>query len=75
LWHCRARQDFKQKETEKMLKNDGQKIKESGKMMALTLVLTNFLLLAVGGAAFRLGQMILAENNRLDELTRGIILR
>lgn len=58
-----------------MLKNDGQKIKESGKMMALTLVLTNFLLLAVGGAAFRLGQMILAENNRLDELTRGIILR
>jgi len=51
-----------------MLKDE---IKESGKMLALTIALTNFLLLVVVAGAIWLGQLILAENNRLAELSRG----
>ena len=58
-----------------MLKNNGQETYESGKMMALTLTLTNFLLLAIVGLVFWLAQMILTENSRIDEITRRIILQ
>jgi len=57
-----------------MLKNNGQEIKESGKMFALTMVLTNFLLLAVTVGIFWLVQTILTENTRLTEITRGFNL-
>jgi hypothetical protein len=58
-----------------MLKNNGQENIESGKMLALTMVLTNFLLLLVAGAVFWLVQTVLSENNRLSEVTRGFILQ
>ena len=54
-----------------MLKNNAQEIKESGKIFALTMVLTNFLLLAVTAGIFWLVQLILNENGRLTEITRG----
>jgi hypothetical protein len=54
-----------------MLENNGREATESRKMMALTLALTNFLLLTVGGGAFWLAQMILNGNDRFGELTRG----
>jgi hypothetical protein len=67
---------FKQKgDGRKMLKNNEKETKESGKMTALTLALTKFLLLAVIVAAFWLAQMILNENNQLNEITRRIILQ
>jgi len=58
-----------------MLKNNGKETNESGKMMALTLALTNFLLLAVVVAAFWLVLTVLNENSRLSEITRRIILQ
>jgi hypothetical protein len=57
-----------------MLNNNGQDNQESGKMFALTIVLTNFLILLVAGGLFRLAQVILTENNRLAEITRGFNL-
>ena len=57
-----------------MLKNNRDEIKESGKMFALTMLLTNLLLLLVAGGVFRLVQIILAENIRLTEITRGFNL-
>ena len=47
-----------------MLENNRDEIKESGKMFALTMVLTNFLLLAVTIGIFWLVQAILTENTR-----------
>jgi hypothetical protein len=58
-----------------MIKNNRDEIKESGKMFALTMVLTNFLLLAVTVGIFWLVQTILTENARLTEITRGFILQ
>jgi hypothetical protein len=57
-----------------MLKNNRDEIKESGKMFALTMLLTNLLLLLVAGGVFRLVQIILAENIRLTEIARGFNL-
>ena len=57
-----------------MLKNKRNETNESGKMLALTLVLTNFLLLAVVAGVFRLAQIILTENHQLHILTRGFNL-
>jgi hypothetical protein len=57
-----------------MLKNNRDEIKESGKMFALTMVLTNFLLLAVTVGIFWLVQAILTENSRLTEIARGFNL-
>ena len=55
-----------------MLKNNGTETNESGKMFALTMVLTNFLLLLVAGGIFRLVQVVLTETNHLGEITRGL---
>lgn len=57
-----------------MLKNKRNETTESGKIMALTLVLTNFLLLAVVAGVFRLAHLILTENHQLHILTRGFNL-
>ncbi len=57
-----------------MLKNKRNETNESGKMMALTLALTNFLLLAVAIGAFRFVHTILNENHQLQILTRGFNL-
>jgi hypothetical protein len=57
-----------------MLKNNGQEIKESGKMLALTMVLTNFLLLLVAGGLVWLVQAVLTRNSGLSEITRGFNL-
>ena len=53
-----------------MLKNKRDEIDESGKMLALTMVLTNLLLLVIAGGVFWLVQLILTENIRLTEITR-----
>ena len=58
-----------------MLKNNEQEIKESGKMLVLTMVLTNFLLLAVAGAVVWFARIVLTENERLNSITRGFILQ
>lgn len=58
-----------------MLKNERNEIKESGKIFALTIVLTNFLLLAIAGTLVWIVQMVLTENIRLHELTRGLTLQ
>jgi hypothetical protein len=58
-----------------MLKNNQIEIKESGKMLALTMALTNFLLLAVVGGISWLVQLIFTENNHLTEIARGFILQ
>ena len=58
-----------------MLKHNRIEIKESGKMLALTMALTNLLLLAVGGGIFRLVQLVIAGNNHLTEIARGFILQ
>jgi hypothetical protein len=58
-----------------MLKNNRDEISESGKMLALTMVLTNFLLLAVSGGVFWLVRLVLSENHRLAEITRGFTLQ
>lgn len=55
-----------------MLKNERNEFKESGIMFALTMVLTKFLLAAVTGIVLWLAQMILSENIRLTEITRGL---
>ena len=65
---------FEKKEKGKMLENNGQEIKESGKMMAVTMVLTNFLLLVVTGGIFWLVQLIISDNGRLNAITREFIL-
>ena len=57
-----------------MLNNNGQEPNESGKMMALTLALTNFLLLAVVIGVFWLAQTILSEGNQLNQFARGFNL-
>ena len=54
-----------------MLKNNRNELEESGKMLALTLTLTNVLLLTIGGGIFWLVQIILTDNIRLTEITRG----
>lgn len=48
-----------------------QETNESGKMMALTLALTNFLLLAVVIGIFWLAQFIISEGDKLSQLARG----
>ena len=58
-----------------MIKNNRDETCETGKMLALTMVLTNFLLLAVAGSVFWLVQEVLTENIRLTEITRGFILQ
>ena len=58
-----------------MLKNEQNEIKESGKIFALTMVLTKFLLLAIAGSVIWLAQTVLTESIRLQELTRGFILQ
>jgi len=65
---------FEKKEKGKMLENNGQEIKESGKMMAVTMILTNFLLLVVTGGIFWLVQLIISDNGRLTAITREFIL-
>lgn len=57
-----------------MLKNNGQETKESGAMLALTIVLTNFLLLTVIGGVFWLAKFMLTESNQLNQITRGFNL-
>ena len=57
-----------------MLKNNRNETNESGKMMALALVLTNILLLAVAGGVFWLAQTLLTESRQLHILTRGFNL-
>ena len=57
-----------------MLNNNGQETRESGKMLAFTLALTNFLLLAVIVGVFWLAQTILSEGNQLNQLARGFNL-
>lgn len=54
-----------------MLKNEYCETKESGRMFALTIVLTNLLIAAVVGITFWLGQSILTETIRLNDLARG----
>ena len=58
-----------------MLKNNRNEQEESGKMLALTLTLTNVLLLAIGGGIFWLVQVILTDNLLLTEITRGFIFQ
>ena len=53
-----------------MLKNKRDEIDESGKMLALTMILTNLLLIVIAGGVFWLVQLILTENIRLTEITR-----
>ena len=57
-----------------MIENNGQETKESGKMLALTIILTKFLLLAVASGAFWLTQMLLNPHNRFIEITRELNL-
>ncbi|MBS1794636.1 MAG: hypothetical protein JSS81_12320 [Acidobacteria bacterium] len=54
-----------------MLDNNRNETNESGKMLALTLVLTNFLLLAIVGGVFWLVQLLLSQTGQLNFLTRG----
>ena len=53
-----------------MLNNNGQETKESGKMLAFTLALTNFLLIAVVVGVFWFAQAILGDGNQLNQLAR-----
>lgn len=48
-----------------------QETNESGKMLALTLALTNFLLLAVVIGVFWLVQFIISEGNKLNQISQG----
>lgn len=57
-----------------MLKNKRNETNESGKMMALTLALTNLLLLAVVIGVFWLAQVVLTESRQFHFLTRGFNL-
>jgi hypothetical protein len=57
-----------------MLNNNGQETSDSGKMLAFTLALTNFLLLAVVLGVFWLAQAILSEVNQLNQFARGFNL-
>ena len=52
-----------------MLKNNRNEREESGKIFALTIGLTNFLLLMIVGGVFWLVQIILTQHNRLNEIT------
>ena len=58
-----------------MLKNNGREIKESGRMLALTMILTNLLLLAVAGAVVWFVQIVMTGNDRLHPITRGFIIQ
>ena len=57
-----------------MLNNNEQETRESGKMLAFTLALTNFLLLAVVVGIFWFAQAILSEGNQLNLFARGFNL-
>ena len=46
---------------------------ETGSMLALTIILTNFLLLVIAAGVFWIAQFILNPNNGLIEITRGLI--
>mgnify|MGYP000507025688 CR=1 FL=1 len=50
---------------------NGQETNESGKMLALTLALTNFLLLAVVVGVFWLVETIISEGDKLNQLAQG----
>lgn len=58
-----------------MRKENEKESNESEKVFALTIVLTNILLLTVAGGIFWLVQLIVSEQNRFDNLVRDFIVR
>lgn len=50
-----------------------KEITESGKIMALTVILMKLLLLVIAGGIFWLIQFVISQQNQLDSLFRGFM--